>query len=169
VIVSTPVLQRFYQSWLAQVNTAKVRFTHGAVASIPGGLVYGERSFVFFVRIEKRCAAACGSQRFMRSIKQCAAHAPASVFWVNEQQEHLALARMDGGETDGNAWFIDGDQQYVWRFVLNHKLVPLVRREHRLASELSEVCPPFSNGSIEHCTDVLSIAWNGASNRGHSA
>lgn len=57
------------------MNTAKVRFTHGAVASIPGGLVYGERSFVFFVRVEKRFAAACGSQRFMRSIEQDGHHA----------------------------------------------------------------------------------------------
>jgi hypothetical protein len=52
------------------MNTAKIRFTHVAVASIPGGLVYGERSFVFLVRVEKRFAAACGSQRFMRSIEQ---------------------------------------------------------------------------------------------------
>ena len=65
----TPVLQRLYQSWLAQVNAAKVRFTYGAVASIPGGLVYGERSFVLFVRVEKRFAAACGSQRLMRGIE----------------------------------------------------------------------------------------------------
>jgi hypothetical protein len=121
------------------------------------------------VRVEKRFAATCGSQRFMRSIEQRSSHTAAGVLWVNEQQEHLAFARMDGGETDDIAWFIDGDQQNVWRFVLNHKLVPLVMGEHRLAGELTEVCPPFSNGSIEHCTDLLSIAWNGASNRGHSA
>jgi hypothetical protein len=44
--------------------------------------------------------------------------------------------------------------------VLNHDLVPL-RGEHRFASELSEVHPGFADGSIEYCTDLLSIAWNG--------
>lgn len=31
-------LQQVYQPWLAQVNTAKVRFAQGAIASIPGSL-----------------------------------------------------------------------------------------------------------------------------------
>jgi len=42
---------------------------HGTVASIPGGLVNSERSFVFFVRVEKRFSAACGSHRLMRGIE----------------------------------------------------------------------------------------------------
>ena len=41
-------LQQLYQRWLAHVHAAKFRFAHGAIASIPGSLVNGERCFVFF-------------------------------------------------------------------------------------------------------------------------
>jgi hypothetical protein len=61
--------QRLYEPWLAQVNAAKVRLAHGAVTSVPGGLVNRDRSFVFFVRVEKRFVTACGSQRLMRGIE----------------------------------------------------------------------------------------------------
>ena len=76
---------------------------------------------------------------------------------------------MNGDDTDDIILFImlfiDGDQQYVWWRVVNHELVPLVRRKHRFASELSEVRPSLANGSIEHCTNLLSIACDGASNK----
>jgi hypothetical protein len=40
-----------------------------AIASIPGGLINGERSFILSVRIEKHVAAAHGSQRLMRGVE----------------------------------------------------------------------------------------------------
>src|SRR5437879_928012 len=74
---------------------------------------------------------------------------------------------MDGRETDDIAWIVDCNQQYVGRCVLDHELVPFIRREHRLASELAEVRPACADGGVEHCTDVLSIPRLGESNRDH--
>src|SRR5262245_1616499 len=75
---------------------------------------------------------------------------------------------MYGGKTADVALFIDGNQQYVWRCVLNHEFIPLFSGEHRFASEFPEIRPGFANGSIEHRTDLLGILWNGPSNRGHT-
>jgi hypothetical protein len=101
------------------------------------------------------------------AVEQRAAHTAAGVLWVNEQQEHLAFSRMDGGETDDIVQFIDGDEQNVRRRMVRHELVPLIRRKHRFPSEVREVRPAFANGSIEHCSDLLGIACDGWSNGGH--
>jgi hypothetical protein len=86
------------------------------------------------------------------------------VLWVNEQQEHFGFSRMDDGETNDIVRFIDCDEQYVRRRMFHHELVPLVRRKHRFASELSEARPSFANGSVEHCTDLRGITYDGSSN-----
>jgi hypothetical protein len=62
-------LKRLHQPRLPQVNAVKIRFAHRAVALIPGGLINGERSFVFFVCEQKRLPAACGSQRSMCGVE----------------------------------------------------------------------------------------------------
>jgi hypothetical protein len=74
---------------------------------------------------------------------------------------------MDGGKSDDITPLIDAQEQCIWRCVFNHKCVPFVRGEHWFTGKLSEVCPPMTNGSIEHCTNLLSIAGNGVSNRSH--
>src|SRR5437870_4983861 len=76
---------------------------------------------------------------------------------------------MDGGEADDLAQFVDSDEQGVrWRMI-DHELVPFVRRKHRLPSEVSEVRPSFTNGGIEHRTDLLGVARDGWSNGGQDS
>ena len=77
-------LKQLYQAWLAQVNAAELRFAHEAVASIPGGLVNRDCSFILFMHVEKRFATACGSQRLMRCDKKRATDAETSVLGMDE-------------------------------------------------------------------------------------
>jgi hypothetical protein len=62
-------LQRLDQPRLAQMNPAKIRFAHRAVASIPSGLIHGQRSLVLFMRVQERLAATRGSQHVMCRIE----------------------------------------------------------------------------------------------------
>jgi hypothetical protein len=82
---------------------------------------------------------------------------------VDEEQVHFAFLRMNSGVTDDLSGRVDGDEQSIRRYVLLHELVPSLRRKHRLAGELAEICPPFANRRVEHGTNLLRISRNGAS------
>jgi hypothetical protein len=67
---------------------------------------------------QERFRAAGRAQRAVSSSEQSAADPAAGAGGMNEEQEHLTIARMNGGVADDAAGFVGGDQQHVRRLMI---------------------------------------------------
>src|SRR5262249_44959875 len=119
-------LELLDQTQLAHSCAAEVRHAVRAVRAVSGRRVNGERPLVALVDEEERLRAAGRAQRVVSSSEQSAADPAAGAGGMNEEQEHLTIARMNGGVADDAVGFVGGDQQHVRRLMIGYELFPVL-------------------------------------------
>ena len=150
-----------HEAQLSDVGAAEFRCSLLAVRAIPGRGVKGDRPLVLFVGEQERLPAAVGAKRIMGCGEQRAADPTSAVFGMNEEQEHLAVVRVDSGVSNDAIGPVVRDQERVWRPVVGNQLVPVLGREHRLIYELAQVCPAGTDGGVEDRPNRRRVCRNG--------
>src|SRR5262245_63869204 len=114
---------------------------------------------------EIRLLATGGAQRVVSGGEEHAPDTASGVGGMDEEEEHLAVPRMDGGVADDAICLVDGDEQHVRRLVIGNELLPVLGREHRLDDEIAEEGPTSTDGGDEDRSYGPSIASDGGTQR----
>src|SRR5947209_20622877 len=160
-MITSRFLEVLDQAQLSHRGPAKVRLAYRPVRAVAGTGVNVQCALVLLVGIEEGLAAARGAKGIIGRSEKDPPDATTRRRRVDEEQVHLAVLGMRGGKANYPTTFVSGDQQHVgWR-VVGNILIPVGRREHWLACQLSEVRPAHPDRRIKDGSDRLGVARYG--------
>jgi hypothetical protein len=102
---------------------------------------------------EERVPAAGRTQRIMRCFEERTADPATGVRRMHEQQEPLAVFRMNGRVADDAFRLVDRNQERVRRRMLGDELLPVPWPEHRPGRKPPEIGPSGARRSVEDRPD----------------
>jgi hypothetical protein len=76
---------------------------------------------------------------------------------VDEEQKHLAILGVGGRVTHDPPRLVRCHKEHVWRRVVGHEPIPVIRREHRLRFQTAQIRPAGAHRGVEHGPDPLRI------------